>query len=169
MFHFAIGMNWNPQPPLKRCLALLLLVTLSLGVTACGVKKRVRSLFGGQFPLTVELVPEVNHKSPIAVDVIAVYQKRTLDKLMELSAHEYFGQKEQLARDFPETFDILGSWELVPGQRAFEVSLDYRVGAEALVIYADYFDPGPHRYRLETRRQARLILEETGFRVEVIQ
>jgi hypothetical protein len=160
-------MKLDPQPLTKRFLATLLLVSLSLGLTACGVKKRVRSLFGGQFPLAVEVSPDVNHKSPIAVDVLAVYQKRTLDKLMELSAHDYFAQKDQLARDFPETFEILGSWELVPGQRAFEISMDYRVGAEALVIYADYFDPGPHRYRLETRRQARLILEDSGFRVEV--
>ncbi len=157
------------DPPLpKRCIALLLLLPLLVcGLAGCGVKKRARSLFGGQLPLAVELVPEVNHKSPVAVDVLAVYQKRTLDKLMELSAREYFAQKEQLASDFPETFDVLASWELVPGQRAFEASLDYRVGADALLIFADYLDPGPHRFRLETRREARLILEETGFRVEV--
>lgn len=160
-------MKFDPLTSSKRCLATLLVLALSLGLAGCGVKKRVRSLFGGQLPLQVEVAPDVNHQSPIAVDVLAVYQKRTLDKLMELSAHDYFLQKDQLARDFPETFDTLGSWELVPGQRAFEASLDYRMGAEALVIFADYFDPGPHRFRLETRRQARLILEESGFRVEV--
>ena len=156
-------------PPLfrKRCLATLLLLALSLGSAGCGLKKRTRALFGGQLPLVVEVGAAVNRDSPIAVDVLAVYQPRTLDRLMELSAHDYFVQKEQLKRDYPETFEIVGSWELVPGQRVFEAPLDYRAGADALLIYADYFDPGPHRFRLETRRQARLILEESGFRVEV--
>jgi type VI secretion system protein len=163
-------MKSDPPPFVrKRCLAALLILALSLGAAGCGIKKRTRALFGGQLPLVVEVQKGVNRNSPIAVDVLAVYQPRTLDKLMELSAHDYFGQKEQLARDFPETFEVIGSWELVPGQVSFEAPLDYRAGADALLIYADYFDPGPHRFRLETRRQARLILEESGFRVEVTQ
>lgn len=122
-------------------------------------------MFGGHLPLEVTVEPRANQGSAVAVDVLVVYDKKVLDKLLALSARDWFVQAGQLRRDFPDAFD-LSHWEWVPGQQVGRQEIDYRAGAKAALVFADYLTPGAHRVRFDPRQPSRLVLGETGFTAE---
>ena len=152
----------------RRFSLVIFLALVCGGLSGCGLAKKTRSLFGGTLPLRIEVASTVNHNSPLAVDVLVVYQKSFLTKMLELPARDYFSRREQLRRDYPDDYDVW-SWEWVPGQEPLDLELNFRMGIESAVVFADYLDAGAHRVRLEPRKRQRLLFEENGFRVEEIE
>lgn len=130
----------------------------------CGVAKKTKSLFGGNFPIEVEVAADVNQDNPIAVDLLVVYKKKVLDELLELSAAEWFAAREQRARDYPKSFDVW-SWEWVPGQRVPTLSLPFKLGAAGGLVFADYLAPGEHRVRIDPYEPIRIELAAAGFEI----
>ena len=142
---------------------ILVLVPLLLG---CNAWKATKSLFGGNFPLEVTLTSNVNQESPIAVQLVVVYDKGTLEQLLTLSARDFFLQREQLARDLEGKADLSHHWEWVPwvpGSEGLEINVPYRLGANAAVFYADYYSPGHHRLLADIHKPLCLRFEENGF------
>lgn len=109
-----------------------------------------------------DATPDVNDRSPIAVEVVLVRDPALLETLSSLSARAWFAEYGQLERDHPGAF-LRERWELVPGQR-LEVDLPFptRRGV-AVFVYANYLTPGAHRMRVDNERHFTLILGRTGF------
>lgn len=138
---------------------------LALLLTSCGLVKRTKSLFGGNTSIQVSIAEDVNQNSPVAVDLIVVYNKKILDKLLEKSAREWFAGRDQFERDFPKGFQFK-SWEWVPGQEVEQIEMPIKSGAKTAVVFADYFTAGQHRAVVDPRKPLRLRFEATGFVVE---
>ncbi len=141
---------------------LAALFTLSLLAASCGLATRTRSMFGGTLPVHVTVGANANQSSAVAVAVVVVYQRPVLEKLVALSAREWFEHQEQLRRDYPGSFDAW-SWEWVPGQVVPDQELRYESGAKAGVVFADYLAPGAHRAVIDPHRPLRLALDRTDF------
>lgn len=162
-----------PRPGITRGLfAGLLLTGLLLIFTGCGVVKATKSLFGGNYPVEVWISEDLNQNSPIAVELVVVYDKATLDKLAEMSARDWFRKRDQLAKDLADKVD-LWPWEWVPRddlsaplEHPMVLNLPFRMGAKGGVLFADYYSPGEHRQLVNPYKPIRLRFEEGGFRVE---
>ena len=78
--------------------ALWILILLALLASSCGMPNRVRSMFGGQLPIPVSIAADANEDSPLAVELIVVYNDKLIDKLLEKKARDWFAGREQFLR-----------------------------------------------------------------------
>src|SRR2546423_15277339 len=62
------------------------LVLLAILATGCSVTGKVRSAFGGQLPLKVTVAPGANDDTPIAGDLVVVYDHKLLDQIKKVPA-----------------------------------------------------------------------------------
>lgn len=140
------------------------LLAVSL-LVSCSATRKVRSAFGGALPIEVAIVPAANEDTPIAVDLVVVYDAKLVDELLKMPAAEWFRKKEQYAADHPAV--AVTSWEWVPGQSVEPFKVSYRSGARSVVIFADYQTEGEHREVVGAPKPFRLILGERDLSVEV--
>jgi type VI secretion system protein len=129
---------------------------------ACGLPRRVRSMFGGELPIQVKVAPQVNRDTPVAVELVIAYDDKALDELLKMSKDAWFRNRGQLLRDYAGRVETW-KWEWVPGQEVSPVAVSYHVGAKGAVLFADYLTPGEHRARVDPHHPLRLVLGETDF------
>ena len=145
--------------------ALLLTLCLSLALCSCGFLNRPRSLFGGKLPVQVVIPPNVNEDSPVAVDLVLIQKKKLIDKILEKSAREWFGGREQFRRDFPGGYSV-ASWEWIPGQEVPLLEVPVKRGTKTGIVFVDLFTPGQHRVRIDPRKPLRLEISAASFTAE---
>jgi type VI secretion system protein len=122
-------------------------------------------MFGGELPIQVDVAPDANENSPVAVDLILVYDPKVLDELLKLSAGAWFAQREQFLADHGGALQSeLREW--VPGQPVPPFILSYHPGARRVVLFADYDTQGDHRATIDPQQPFRLVLGEKDFSVE---
>jgi len=111
----------------------------------------------------LELVatPAANDNGPTPVEAVMVYDPTLLKTLVTMTAAEWFASRQQLRNDFPTGF-ASQAWELVPGQRVDLRKLPFQRGL-ALLLFANYRSPGPHRARLDARSRARVTFQDRDF------
>jgi type VI secretion system protein len=149
---------------LRCALAGLMLAVLA----GCGV-------VGGGDPVfqlgevVLEAVPNANQDFATAVDLVFVYDAAAVTRLQSITAADWFSQRAQLERDFPDGLGVQ-RWEVVPGTtigpwEVPEALLENAGGdtATAGFVFADYLSPGEHRARLETHSGLRIRLERDDF------
>ena len=133
----------------------------------CSVGKKVRSAFGGSLPFEVKVLPLINDNSPVAVDLLVVYDEKLVDELLKIPASDWFAKKQQYMADHPQV--KVHGWEWVPGQEVGPLKIEYPAGARNVVLYADYHTEGEHRAVVGGPKPFRLVLGERDISVEVIQ
>ncbi|MEN8236384.1 MAG: hypothetical protein ABFQ95_02365 [Pseudomonadota bacterium] len=117
---------------------------------------------------TVSLVvdQDANDNSATKVDVIIIYQEGLLDKLMGLSAGDYFRMSDQIRSDNPGALQVF-RWEVAPGQCLFDVPVNITkslpVGG---IVFARYLSEDPHRIRLGKDRDIQIHLRRKDFSIE---
>jgi len=146
----------------------ILWVAVFLVCSACqsssgAVTSGLDSLVAEHLSVEVRATNDMNQGNPVAVDLVVVYDEALLQKLLGLSAKDWFDQREQFRQDFPNSFDIW-AWEWVPGQRVprQRVRLWAR-RSKGGVLFANYSLPGTHRARVDLRKPVRLTLDDTTF------
>ena len=142
-------------------------MVIFLFLNSCSVGKKVRSAFGGQLPIEVKVMPEANDNSPVAVDLLIVYDEKLIDELLKIPATDWFAKRKQFLADHPAV--KVQGWEWVPGQVVEPIKIEYGAGARNVVLYADYHTEGDHRAVVAPPRPFRLLLGERDLSVEVIQ
>ena len=158
---------WRETPAavaLSRCAGVLAVL---LFLVSCSAGRKVRSAFGGQLPIDVTIAESANDNSPIAVDLLVVYDDKLVDKLVEMPAAEWFTKRQQFIADHPKV--VLQSWEWVPGQEIEPFKVRYGSGARNVVLFADYRTEGPHRRVIGSPKPFRIVLGERDITVEVAQ
>ena len=146
------------------CAAAVAIVVL---LSSCSMGRKVRSAFGGQLPIDVTIAETANDNSPIAVDLLLIYDDKLVDKLVEMPASEWFSKRQQFIADHPKV--VLQSWEWVPGQDIESFKVRYGSGARNVVLFADYRTEGPHRRVIGSPKPFRIVLGERDLTVEVAE
>lgn len=177
----ASGMRWKWLP-------VLLLAVLATG---CGATRKIKTLFSGALQMQIAIAPELNQNSALKVDLVVLYDKKLEQPLMELSARQWFGGRDQFERDHQRGFAIC-SWEWVPGplnriqpsssdqQCAWQwlaedlqpeptLELEIKSGAETAFLFADYLSPGPHRALIDPRQHIVLQLGSKEFKIRPLE
>jgi type VI secretion system protein len=113
--------------------------------------------------MQIVAAPAANDNSPTPVEAVMVYDEGLLKTLLAMSASDWFASRDQLRNDFPDGF-ASRAWEVVPGQRLDLRELPFKKGL-ALLVFANYRSPGPHRARLDARSTARITLNNRDFTV----
>jgi len=135
---------------------------LALG---CGANRK--SFFGGDVTVQVDADPEINQNSPVAVEMLVIYDKALLEALLAKTAREWFQSREQVFKDHPgDKAFVATSWEVVPGQSLPAQEVSFGTGARGGIVFADYFSEGAHRARFDPHQSVRIHLQDKDFSLE---
>ena len=143
-------------------------------LTACPkvqVPKKIPGTSGeSKLDLKVHVSPKANNNNPVAVDLVLVSNKKLLQELMKMSASEWFEKRNQVALDYPkETGLAAGRWEWVPGQQVQVDRVTVKYEVVGGVIFANYFNAGPHRAPIDPRKAILLTLGEDNLCVQSLK
>jgi len=119
--------------------------------------QKVRSAFGGELPFDVTVAQDANEDSPIAVDLVFVYDKKLLDTLLKTPSSEWFAKRDQFVKDYGNAL-VVEKREWVPGQTFKDLKVAYRPGARRVVVFADYVTDGEHRVTRDPQEPFLLVL-----------
>jgi type VI secretion system protein len=109
--------------------------------------------------IEVSLTQRANHDAPVPVSFVAVKDPKFFEKVLGLSAKQWFEQREQLRRDDPSgQLFTEWEWEHVPGYAPPPVVIEVDGNAIGAVIFANYHSPGDHRIRVGPQRRFRIEL-----------
>jgi type VI secretion system protein len=119
--------------------------------------QKARSMFGGQLPFDVTVAQDANEDSPVAVDLVFVYDKKLLDTLLKTPSTEWFAKRDQFVKDYGNAL-VVEKREWVPGQQLKDLVVAYRPGARRVVVFADYVTDGEHRATRDPQEPFLLVL-----------
>jgi type VI secretion system protein len=142
-------------------------IVIVLVFVSCSAGRKIRSAFGGQLPVEVTIDAAANDNSPVAVDLLVVYDDKLVDGLLAMPAADWFRKKQQYVADHPAV--VVQGWEWVPGQSVEPFKVAYRSGARNVVLFADYDTEGEHRAVVGPPKPFRIILGERDLSIEVAQ
>jgi len=158
------------------------LITVAVGIvfvllfTACPkvkVPKTVRRVSGSgdsKLEVQVHVSPKANNNNPVAVDLVLVTDKKLLKELMKMSAGEWFEKRHQVELDYPkETALNAGRWEWVPGQDVQVDRVPVNMDVVGGVIFANYFNAGPHRAPIDPRKGILITLGDENLCVQSLK
>lgn len=152
----------------KRCMSILACACLALA-SGCAMLGMQGSRANWR-EFTFIATPDANRNSPVAVDIALIGSQDALDKVMALTAAQWFGSRADLGATFAQGIRYR-SWEIVPGQT---LSVDKQAFAGprviAALVFANYGTPGAHRIRVD-RFDGRVVvtMTATGFTLTTLK
>lgn len=137
---------------------------------SCGIGVRTKAALGDKLNVKVDISENANTNSPIALDVVLVYDEALLKQLIKMPSGEWFEKREQIARDHTrgEGLDYW-TWEFVPGQNVETQILPIKPKAKGGIVFANYYTPGEHRFRIDPFKDLIIHLNEKVFTVELAE
>ena len=149
-------------------LTLWACLALNLLLLGCGGNRP--SFFGGDIKVAAQVDPGANQNNPVAVELVVVYDRALLEKLLTLKARDWFKQREQFKKDHPDDKDFVSwYWEWVPGEAVEPLEVSFGTGARAGIVFADYLTAQDNRARFDPHVDVRIHLQEEGFTVEAMK
>jgi type VI secretion system protein len=131
------------------------LLAVLLAGTGCLPKK----ILSPHYTLGVTVSSDCNSNSPIAFDVVEVNDKDLAKQVAQMTAADWFQKRDQIARDFPKASSVsFVKWEWVPGEVVPDIQIPMRKAPRALLAFANYASPGPHRVKLDPKKQVLIAL-----------
>jgi type VI secretion system protein len=107
-----------------------------------------------------------NGNQPIAVDLLLVRDKDLIKKLATLTAADWFENRAQFLRDYPDPKDLrVFHREWVPGQIVPCANFVLVPMPKAAMVFANYFTKGDHRARLRHPESSVIHLLEDDFQI----
>lgn len=149
---------------LALCLGLCL-TAATWAAAGCG-----SSLQASTIRVEVRVEPQSNQNSPIPVTLVAVHDPKLHERFSQMSAKQWYEQRDQLRRDFPggDAFTEW-EWEFVPGFNPPPAVVEIRRHAVGAFVFANYRAPGQHRIRLGPHRRIRINLAEDDVTVSTLE
>lgn len=139
-------------------------------MTGCALKHPVSALKHtiGEKPmleLQGTVVSGANADSVIPFDVVVVRDKSTLKQIAKMDAAAWFGEKGRCTyRGGPKSKVEFHSWEFVPGQ-SFTIRIPVPADTDAVLGFANYSSPAPHRVELADSGAQKILLDKDGVTV----
>jgi type VI secretion system protein len=110
-----------------------------------------------------EVAQGANQDSPVAIDIVYVYDPQLVAQLTQMTARDWFQKKSQIRQAFPTGFDI-ASFEVVPGQKGpIEAVPSKSRQAIAAFVFANYASEGTHRARIDELEHSLIALGDKDF------
>jgi hypothetical protein len=110
----------------------------------------------------VRISPDANDTSPVALSVLVIYDPIVARALRELSASQWFEDREQFLQDYLTSIDE-ELWELVPGQRVEPIVRTLREGTAEGLLFARYRSEGLHSQVFSPEQPVQLLLGSKAF------
>jgi type VI secretion system protein len=146
----------------------LFFLFLAMILVSCGIGVRTKAVLGDKLNVKVDISQNANTNSPIALDVILVYDEALLKQLIKMPSREWFEKREQITRDHIKGDGLdYWAWEFVPGQNVETQILPLKPKAKGGIVFANYFTPGEHRFRIDPFKDFIIHLNEKLFTVEL--
>ena len=82
-------------------------------------------------------------------------------KLLDLTAKQWFAQREQILRDYRTDLDE-AYYEFVPGQQVPELLPRGGRGRLQGILFVNYHTPGAHRYTFDTNQVLKVNFGQLG-------
>jgi len=150
---------------LYRAFVGALVACVAIGLASCGVTKKLTTTVDAD-RVEVRAATDANDNSPIAVDILLVYDVDLLAKVAELPAVDWFAMRDQLKRDFPQGMDVW-EYEIVPGTSVVhELTVVDRYRAYGGIVFCDYPGPGDYRLRFDKLKRVYIRLLADHFEVD---
>jgi type VI secretion system protein len=96
----------------------------------------------------VTISTDANNNSPVIFSVVLPRNQGAMKKLLDLTAKQWFAQREQLLRDYrgdiTETY-----YEFVPGQSVPELTQKVGRSVHQGILFVNYQTAGAHRYTFD--------------------
>ena len=151
-------------------IAILSLLFLAGVFVSCGIGVRTKAALGDKLNVKVDISQNANTNSPIALDVVLVYDEALLKQLIKMPSREWFEKREQITRDHIKGNGLdYWAWEFVPGQNVETQVLPLKPKAKGGIVFANYFTPGEHRFRIDPFKDFIIHLNEKLFTVELAE
>ena len=106
-----------------------------------------RAGFGHWLGLVVDIQAGANNDFPVAVALAIVQDPKLFASLAEIDARTFFARRDQLLLDRPEEGGLTHKWEWV-GKMQREINLRLPERMAGALIFANYFEGGPHRAKI---------------------
>ncbi|MDQ1473128.1 MAG: type secretion system protein [Bryobacterales bacterium] len=127
-----------------------------------------------QLTIKVGITAGANGNNPVALDLVSVTDKDLGKEISKLTAADWFQKREQYLRDYskPGVLNVT-SGEWVPGQPVpslqlpapFPIALPIISSSATVLVFANYFSPGPHRAKLQPNKLTTIRLGEDDLTV----
>jgi type VI secretion system protein len=100
--------------------------------------------------MQVTIAADANNNSPVVFSVILPRNQAVFRKLLDLTAKQWFAQREQLLRDYRTDLDET-YYEFVPGQPVSELLQKggKKNGVAQGIMFVNYQTSGAHRYTFD--------------------
>ncbi len=153
----SISLHRNPRfkQPLVLNFQMLLVMSMMLALTACGTVKDYVMPAGVKLDwesVTVSVAAGANRDYPLAIDVVLVSDEALAQRLLAMSARDWFSARNSLRKTYPDVLSV-DSLELAPGESLTLPGKRWsgrRV--TAALVFADYLVTGPHLARIDSLR-----------------
>ena len=140
-------------------LAVVALMALLAGCGSSGDKPIASRV------IEFEVAQGANQDSPIAVDIVYVYDPQLVAQLTQMTAHDWFQKKGEVRQAFPTGFDVT-SLEVVPGQKGPVEAVSAKASkAIAAFVFANYASQGTHRARVDRLERFFIALGDKDFTI----
>ena len=99
--------------------------------------------------VTIGVGREANKNSPVAVDIVLIFNEDLVKKVSELSSTDWFKSKNYVLKTFPQDLAVK-SWELAPGD-SLQIPSSFFGNDRvfSVIAFADYFSTGEHRVKID--------------------
>jgi type VI secretion system protein len=126
-----------------------------------------RGLLKPELKVPVSIAADANQNMPIAFDLVEINDKDLAKDVAKMTAADWFQKRDQIRDDYPKSSSIsVMSWEWVPGQVVPDLNIPLRTTPRAVLIFAGYSGPGPHRIRIDPSKPPSLMLGRDNITVE---
>jgi type VI secretion system protein len=150
--------------------SLALLISVAATLTGCGTTgpSGITIPAGSVIDLqaiVVRATPAANNFMPVAVDFVFVYDMDALKRLQGYNARGWFSARSVNLIDWGDKTQWINA-EMEPGSEKVITEFPRGPGRPlAVVVYANYQNPGLHRQIIVSAKRLEVRLEQNGFMV----
>lgn len=134
-------------------------------ISTCATKTQetTKKITGKVQLITIDADRNANMGSPVAVDIISVYDDQVSRTLESTTASDWFTLKKTYIGQYEGNIFVTGR-EIAPGS---QIQIEYTTERDqtpvATFIFASYDSPGEHRVKVEKFKPLIIRLEESEF------
>ena len=105
--------------------------------------------------LQMTIATDANNNSPVLISVVLPKNPTLFKKLLDMTAKQWFSQREQLLRDHRRDLEETYC-EFIPAQQVPEINRKVSSSVSQGILFVTYQTPGSHRYTFDTNQALKI-------------